>query len=733
MSAPPGWGSWEAAAVNALAHPPSGLALRLTLRDGTGACRDDFSWRDGLGRLGPHSGNGAYGRLTLGGGEALVESEFAGGEVLVWRLAPLPGGGASGIVVQVGAAWGRQARVWRAGGRLHAVCADERWTVMAHTGGPASDANGWDSLSPNVAAPADLAVPPGAELLIAAIPAGQAACSVAAARRHLEAARATHEAARLRSDGWLGDAVDGISQVVAWNTIWEPGAGRVCTPVSRDWCRGGAHPWGSYVLFAWDTFFCALLAAPERPELAAANVRAMLAAQAADGMVPNYASELLTCADHSQPPVGAYCVLRLYRGAALGDAGQSEGSLGRTFLAEVFPALLRWHRWWPAARDGNGDGLLEWGSTPIPAQPWTGNLQAAIFESGLDNSPLYDGAALCDMSHTMELADVGLNALYALDAWALSELAAELGESALAVELAAEHRAMGERINRELWDEASGVYRNRRWDGAFAPQLAPTSFYPLLTGLVPPERAARMLGEHLLHPDRFWGPQPLPSIARNSPAYADQTYWRGRVWGPMNWLVGEGLRRAGFAQAGRALARASLNLFLGEWRAEGHIHENYHAESGDGDDVPNSDPLYTWGALLPFLAVQELVDCAPWAGWSFGTGDGEPASIDGLRLAEGRLAVASSPAGLTVTLDGALRLALDVPARVSAYRERADGRSFVVEAPAQRAGTVRLTVGGLPAHREIRLAAAEPSSMRSDNAGQITVHLTLPASVNLYW
>jgi glycogen debranching enzyme len=43
-----------------------------------------------------------------------------------------------------------------------------------------------------------------------------------------------------------------------------------------------------------------------------------------------------------------------------------------------------------------------------------------------------------------------------------------------------------------------------------------------------------MITEHLRNPDEFWGEWVLPSIARNDPAYPDQTYWRGRIWAPMN-------------------------------------------------------------------------------------------------------------------------------------------------------------------------------------------------------
>ena len=51
-----------------------------------------------------------------------------------------------------------------------------------------------------------------------------------------------------------------------------------------------------------------------------------------------------------------------------------------------------------------------------------------------------------------------------------------------------------------------------------------------------------MTQRHLLNPVEFWGEWVIPSIARNDPAFYDQNYWRGRIWGPMNFLVYLGLR-----------------------------------------------------------------------------------------------------------------------------------------------------------------------------------------------
>jgi hypothetical protein len=48
-----------------------------------------------------------------------------------------------------------------------------------------------------------------------------------------------------------------------------------------------------------------------------------------------------------------------------------------------------------------------------------------------------------------------------------------------------------------------------------------------------------------------------------------------------------------------------------EWRKNGHVHENYNAITGSGDDVLSSDRFYHWGALLGLIEYQEQTDPVP--------------------------------------------------------------------------------------------------------------------------
>ncbi len=701
MITPNGWNTWDVRHLNAVVHLPSRLRVLFSLVDpATGDVKDEFAWRNETRRLGPHATDGSYCQLDLQWNEAIISLEYAAeGDRLVCRVTPEPA--ASALLLQIGidGAWNNPAswEGWQIGVGLRSI--DTLPCRARLNNGPV-----WIEVTPHAPETSDTAL------------------SAFMAQR-----RAAYQQAGLRTAGWLNDAADALTRVIAWNTIWEPIKGRICTPVSRDWCKGPFL--GSYVLFDWDTFFCAVMAQLEDPNLAVANALAILQEATPAGFVPNFGCEFGPSADRSQPPVGAYCVLKLHRAGALSTAQRSTDLLER-----AFPTLTRWHAWWMPHRDGNRDGLLEWGSDPEPGyhKEWlSNNMQAAMYESGLDNSPMYDEAVFNPDTHTMELADVGLNALYALDAWALSEIARELGQPTLSQNYAAEYAEMAERINRELWSEEAGIYLNKHWDGRLSPHLSPTLFYPLIAGIAPAERAERMIREHLLNEREFWGRFVLPSIARSDPGYAGNDYWRGRIWGPMNFLVSEGLRRYRLDDIAHQFARRSLDLLLQEWHAEGHVHENYNTDTGDGDDMPNSDPMYTWGALLGYVAVQELIDCEPGAGWRFGNLNNEPAAVHGVRVGEGVMDVESGPDGLRVALNGTQIISTNQPAIITGYQRGRARLTCHVRMAGPQAVTLRL--GNLPVGQavEVRLGDEPAQTCHTDQAGALTLSVPQPAQVEV--
>jgi hypothetical protein len=156
------------------------------------------------------------------------------------------------------------------------------------------------------------------------------------------------------------------------------------------------HQW------SWDSAFIAIGWAHLDPRRAAQELRTLLAAQWATGMVPHIVfnpavpsgsyfpdATRWDCAALSpdvppaptltsglcQPPVHAIAAHRIWQIAQ--DGSEADVAAARVALDELYPRLLAWHRYLATARDPEGSGLV------TIYHPW---------ESGTDNSPRWDAA-----------------------------------------------------------------------------------------------------------------------------------------------------------------------------------------------------------------------------------------------------------------------------------------------------------------------------------------------------
>ncbi len=262
----------------------------------------------------------------------------------------------------------------------------------------------------------------------------------------LDKAREKYQKSRVWAEGDWGDFLSPLQNQLGNTKIYGSDTGILAHIVSRGWCLPDGQ-----VLFCWDSFFNGLLSSLEDPKFSRNTLRAILAAATPEGFVPNYAGKGWgVSSDRSQPPVGSYCVWKVH-----------ERDPDAAFLKEAYPKLLKWHRWWfskarkgGVTRDGNGNGLLEWGTT-------TGDLQNAKFESGLDDSPMFDDGQM--VGANMNLDSTDLSALYAFDAEYLAKIAAATGHSADAAQLRTEVKAISARMNRLLWNGELNAYCYRYW------------------------------------------------------------------------------------------------------------------------------------------------------------------------------------------------------------------------------------------------------------------------------
>jgi hypothetical protein len=139
-----------------------------------------------------------------------------------------------------------------------------------------------------------------------------------------------------------------------WNSLYAPSDDLAFPSISRSW----AHDCGGRVVGEWDCFFGALLTSLEDNAQSSAAIKAILPAQVDSGLVPNAVAASGITPGRSQPPVGSSLVWKVYQ--RIQD---------RDLLEWAFPRLKKWHDWWlrdrwdgQPWRDGNRDGLREWGS-----------------------------------------------------------------------------------------------------------------------------------------------------------------------------------------------------------------------------------------------------------------------------------------------------------------------------------------------------------------------------------
>ena len=416
--------------------------------------------------------------------------------------------------------------------------------------------------------------------------------------KEMVAKRRAEQETIYRKYGELAATYQAIQSVIGWNVIYDASNERVIFPVSRLWNDNFG---GQFVLFDWDTYFGAWMASLESKELAYANAVEITKHITPGGFIPNFAGSYGSASfDRSQPPVGSLVFLQLYK------------KFGDDWLLEyIFDDLLSWNRWWPKNRDNNG--LLCWGSStvepPLKSDFATNDWQGAAYESGLDNSPMYDAVPFNKQTHMLELADAGLMGLYVMDCDALADISSILGKTQEAKEL--KDRGAYYRKNlAQLWDEKAGIYKNKRTDtGELSARLSPTNFYPMLAKAPTQAQAERMVKEHLLNPEEFNTEWMMPSIAKNDPAFKDQEYWRGRIWGPMNFLVYLGLKNYDLPEARKVLAEKSNRLMMENVKLNGYIYENYNAITGNVNDPAEAkrmgDNYYHWGGLLGFIELIE--------------------------------------------------------------------------------------------------------------------------------
>jgi glycogen debranching enzyme len=448
-----------------------------------------------------------------------------------------------------------------------------------------------------------LALDPGKPTVVVITLSKDAPMAFDAVAPALAKAGAAYAARRPSASGDWGDFVGAISDSMNSNRYYSSLDRTIAYAVGRGWwiSRQGTPDMAPY--FGWDSNFNGDLGCLEDPATARDTVRAVFSLASPEGMIANYshwpANGQWVSMVRTDPPVAALCVWKM-----------QQRWPDKAFLAEMYPKMLKWHDWWHTKRSKPGEFLLSWGSNQIDINGTPGPLSDATLESGWDDSHSMDGAQVVGTCANIYCVD--LCSLWAMDAEYLAKIAAAIGKDTDAKRLQGEHDRMCKEMNDKLWNESLGLYCNRFWDdngdhtSHWQPLITPMNFYPLIVGAPDKTRAARMLS--VLHDDKkFWGAYPIPTLAYDDPNWHQQEYWHGHTWAPVNYLIWQGLLKYDDDAHLADFTEKSVKLFMKQWNEKGICGENYRSDNGTVDDHPH----YTWGALLPLIGVEALVDIGP--------------------------------------------------------------------------------------------------------------------------
>lgn len=333
-------------------------------------------------------------------------------------------------------------------------------------------------------------------------------------------------------------------------------------------------------LWAWDSWRFSAGAAAFDPELAKNNIRAMFDYQLPDGMIIDciYTNPADNNARNSKPPLVCWAVDKIYE--STGD---------KAFLAEMYPQLMAYYKWWFEKRDHDGNGICEYGATD-------GTLEAAAWESGMDNAIRFDDTQMLSNGSSdawsMDQESVDLNAYLANECKYLKKFAEILDEKFDAPDHTAE-------ISSYFYDKDRHFFFDRNLNGAFVGDPGCEAYTMLWTGLATPDQVKEMMPE-LQDENKFSTYIPFPTIAADNPKYNPRGYWRGPIWLDQTYFAINGLRQYGYDDLADEYTRRVFDRLEG-LKEDKPIHENYDTHTGTRLKAPH----FSWSASHLIMLYQE--------------------------------------------------------------------------------------------------------------------------------
>ena len=325
--------------------------------------------------------------------------------------------------------------------------------------------------------------------------------------------------------------------------------------------------------WAWDTWRFSAALAKFDPELAKDNIRAMFDYQQPDGMIIDciYTDPAENNARDSKPPLVSWAVDEIFT-----------HTNDTAFISEMYPQLMAYYKWWYNKRDHNRNVMCEYGSTD-------GTLEAAAWESGMDNAIRFDDAKMlknngAEDAWSMDQESVDLNAYLALECKLLKKFASILGVTFDGPDYSSQ-------VADYFFDKEKGFFFDRRLkDGSFIQEPGCEAYTPLWTEVATADQVKAML-PLLTDTAKFSTYIPFPTVAADNPKYNPRGYWRGPIWLDQTYFAIRGLRNYGY---NKMADEYTLQVFdrLQGLKEGAPIHENYGTHTGELLKAPH----FSWSS-----------------------------------------------------------------------------------------------------------------------------------------
>lgn len=390
--------------------------------------------------------------------------------------------------------------------------------------------------------------------------------------------------------------------------------------------------------FLWDTGFHAIVLSNFDTEWAKNEIRNYLIAQWDDGFLPHIIfwkgqthelphwafleskpSLRPNTSAITQPPIFPIAVEEIF-----------EKDADTEFLKEVLPKLARANRWLIENRDPDKDSLVsiispnESGMDELPVfqvvSGFTGQdlvrLHYAFRKPDLLNQRYnFDSKVILSKDY-FNVEELLFNVVFIESNRSLARLFKVLGDKKESAYFEGLAKTSEKSLIEKTWDKEDKIFYTLYSKGEKKARVKTiASLLPLFLEGLPEDKLNLLLNKHLLDPQEFWTPYPVPTVSQDETHYSPLEFpdykhdfgtkvvnkiyltlykelkmlWRGPTWIATNWFIVRGLRKHGQDKVADQIVEKMVEM-IEKWG----FREYYNPETGQGYRREN----FGWSTLI---------------------------------------------------------------------------------------------------------------------------------------